>query len=139
MNSTQQKSSSSKRPQAHIRQFVLALLLYAALLVFVIGLFISFPDLPLFAKLLLAFVPISVDLWVARLIVQIFRSMDELQQRVQLESLAIAFVLTAFVALTYGVLQLAGLPPLSWMWMVPVMSASWLAGLFISSRNYFRP
>jgi len=65
------------------------------------------------------------------------RSMDEMQQRIQLEALAIAFAGTGILATTYGFLQNAGLPPIEWgMWIWPAMVGLWALALTFASRRY---
>jgi len=65
------------------------------------------------------------------------RSLDEFQQRVQLEALAIAFAGTGVLATAYGFLVNAGLPNIDWGAMVwPVMVALWAVGLLIANGRY---
>ena len=64
------------------------------------------------------------------------RKLDEFQQRVQLEALAIAFAGTGVLATAYGFLVNAGLPNIDWgafVW--PVMVALWaLSVLFVNLK-----
>jgi len=55
-------------------------------------------------------------------------SLDELQRRIQSEAIAIGFAGTAIFCLGYGLLGLAGVPPLNWGLVVPVMTFMWLIG-----------
>ena len=65
------------------------------------------------------------------------RQLDEMQQRVQLEALAIAFAGTGVLATTYGFLVNAGLPDIEWGALVwPAMVALWAFGLFYANRRY---
>ena len=65
------------------------------------------------------------------------RSLDEFQQRVQLEALAIAFAGTGVLATAYGFLINAGLPNIEWGAMVwPMMVALWAVGLLIANWRY---
>ena len=65
------------------------------------------------------------------------RSLDELQQRVQLQALAIAFAGTGVLATAYGFLVNAGLPDIDWGAMVwPTMVALWALGLLYANRRY---
>jgi hypothetical protein len=66
------------------------------------------------------------------------RETDELQRRIQLEALGFAFAAGSLVTFSYGLLQLAGLPLASWLWVWPVYGAMWLLGLAASSRRYGR-
>ena len=81
--------------------------------------------LPVFPALM---VPVAIN--------RFFRSMDELQRRIQLEGLAFAFTLTAILTLSYGFLQNAGLPDISWIWIWPLMGFLWAIGLGIARRRY---
>jgi hypothetical protein len=65
------------------------------------------------------------------------RQLDEMQQRIQLEALSIAFVGTAVLCSTYGFLENAGLPHLEWgafIW--PIMVLLWAIGTVIACRRY---
>jgi len=65
------------------------------------------------------------------------RSLDELQQRIQLEALAFAFCGTGVLGAGYGFLQNAGLPPIDWgaiLW--PAMVGLWAAGLAVANWRY---
>jgi hypothetical protein len=65
------------------------------------------------------------------------RHLDELQRRIQLEALAIAFVGTGVLGAGYGFLQSAGLPPIDWgafLW--PAMVGLWAIGYAVASRRY---
>ncbi len=65
------------------------------------------------------------------------RVLDEMQQRVQLEALAIAFAGTGVLATAYGFLINAGLPEIDWGAMVwPAMVALWALGLVFANRRY---
>lgn len=78
----------------------------------------------------LALVPVAV--------VRLLRDLDELQRRIQLEALAVAFAAGSLLTLAYGFLQLAGAPALSWGFVWPVYGASWLAGTLVARRRYDR-
>jgi hypothetical protein len=62
--------------------------------------------------------------------------MDELQRRIQLESLAFGFAAAAIATFTYGFLQNAGLPEVSWVWVWPVMAVCWMVGQLVARRRY---
>lgn len=65
------------------------------------------------------------------------RRLDEMQQRVQLEALALAFAGTGVLATMYGFLVNAGLPDIEWGALVwPVMVALWAVGLLYANRRY---
>ncbi len=65
------------------------------------------------------------------------RRLDEMQQRIQLEALALAFYGTAVLGAGYGFLESAGLPHIDWGMLIwPVMVGLWALGLLIASRRY---
>ena len=65
------------------------------------------------------------------------RQYDELQQRIQLEALALAFGGTAILTSSYGFLVKAGLPDIDWStWTWPAMVVLWALGQMIASRRY---
>jgi multisubunit Na+/H+ antiporter MnhB subunit len=65
------------------------------------------------------------------------RHYDELQRRIQLEALALAFAGTAILATAYGFLVNAGLPDIDWgAWIWPGMVSLWAVSLIIANRRY---
>ena len=85
---------------------------------------------------LLPVVPTALFLW---LVVANIRSLDELQRRVHLEALAIAFPLAILLLWTLGLLQLAiNLPAEDWsyrhVWVY--LPLFYFFGLAIASRRY---
>jgi hypothetical protein len=74
--------------------------------------------------LLTPVVPIGLAVWV---IARQFGRMDEFVRLRSLESIAVAAAVTAACSLTYGFLELVGLPRLSMFWVWPVMGLSWAA------------
>lgn len=84
-----------------------------------------------------ALTPIVPALFIARSIVRMFSSCDELQIRIHFESLAFAFVATALLTLTCGFLQdLAGVPIANWAWVWPLMGTLFIIGKLIAKRKY---
>ena len=65
-----------------------------------------------------------------------FRRSDELEQRIALESIGFAFGATALITLTYGFLQLAGLPDINWLFVWAVMGSCWIAGGRLARRRW---
>jgi hypothetical protein len=54
--------------------------------------------------------------------------LDELQRRIQVEAIAIGFGISLLVSMVYGLLGVAGLPQVSWLYVPVVMVFSWLIG-----------
>ncbi len=84
----------------------------------------------------LALLPVFPALFIPVAVVDFFRKMDEMQQRIQLEALAFGFTAAAVLTLSYGFLQNAGLPAVNWIWVWPVMGVCWALGLAVAKRRY---
>ena len=80
--------------------------------------------------------PVLPALGIPLAVVRFCQAMDELQLRMQLESLAFGFAATAIVTFTYGFLQNAGLPEVSWVWVWPVMAVCWMVGQVAARWRY---
>lgn len=102
-----------------------ALLEFYAMATWLRILVVMFPILP-FGLLLLT-------------IIRNVRQMDELERRIQLEALAVAFPLTFLLLMTLGSLQLAiNLKPEDWSYrhLWPFMLIFYLIGLMLAKRRY---
>ena len=65
------------------------------------------------------------------------RQLDELQQKIHLEALAVAFAGTAILVTSWGFLENAGAPEVRWgVWIWPAMSTLWAVGLMVARRRY---
>ena len=82
-----------------------------------------------------ALVPLLPIAFLVPIVVRYFRESDELERRIVTESFAIGAAVTALLSVTYGFLELSGLPHLSawWTWTV-VMGASAIARLALNRR-----
>lgn len=68
---------------------------------------------------------------------RMMRHLDELQQRVQLEALAAAFLIVGVGTAVYGFLESAGLPRFDWgTWLWPLMVFVWGAAQIVARRRY---
>ena len=111
-----------------------SLALYAAALVVSLTLLKNGIDGPW--KYAVAILPVLPAFGVPYAVIRYCQTMDELQLRIQLESLAFAFATTAIGTFTYGFMQNAGLPEVSWVWVWPVMAMCWLLGQLVVRRRY---
>jgi hypothetical protein len=113
-------------------------LVAVSVVVIVIGAFVGHA-LPLgsAARIIVALIQ---GLSTSSVIVSVFlslRRLDELEQRIQYESLAHAFAATAIVLSVYGFLERAGLPAVQWaLWVYPLMFAFWGISRAIVVRRY---
>ena len=87
-------------------------------------------------KYAIAVLPVLPALGIPLAVVRHCQAMDELELRIQLESLAFGFASTAIATFTYGFLQNAGLPDVSWVWVWPVMGVCWMLGQLAARRRY---
>ena len=86
-----------------------------------------------YAIAVLPAVPVAIS--VVALVPYYNRLLDELQQRIQLEALAFAFLGALVIAFGYGLLELAGLPGIAWKWAWVLMVALWLIGDWLARRR----
>jgi hypothetical protein len=112
----------------------ISLTLYAIVLVVSLSLLKAGVEGPW--KYVIAVLPVLPALGIPLAVVSFCRAMDELQLRIQLESLAFGFALAAVATFTYGFLQNAGLPDVSWVWVWPVMAVCWIVGQLAARRRY---
>jgi hypothetical protein len=87
-------------------------------------------------KYAVAVLPVLPALGVPFAVVRFCQAMDELRLRIQLESLSFGFALAAIGTFTYGFLQNAGLPEVSWVWVWPVMAICWIVGGLVAQWRY---
>ncbi len=91
--------------------------------------------LPGSLKLVFALLPLVPVAFVFAAIVRYMGSVDELQRRIHVESLALAAGITALLAITYGFLETVGLPrPSAWFTYIAVMLAWFIAQPFVARR-----
>jgi len=95
--------------------------------------------LPLPARAALVIVPVAFCLGYVACVVRLFRQVDELQRRIQLESLGFAFPATAVLVMAVDLLEQAGvIPAVRWGWsgLVTAMCLLWLTGWVFACRRY---
>ena len=120
--------------RSYVKEFGGAMLAYAVILPLSIVALNAQPHAPWRIPLALTpVVPTAFALWA---FVRFLRRMDELQQRIQLEALAVAFGGTALLTFSYGFLENVGFPHLSWIWVLPLMVALWGLGGALASLRY---
>lgn len=87
-------------------------------------------------KIAVALAPMLPGAAVALSVMRQVRSSDELQRRIQLEALSLAFAGTALATFSYGFLENVGYPRLSMFFVWPLMAVLWMLGGFISGRRF---
>ena len=116
------------------RDIVVGFVVYGALMVPSIFLIDANPDAGW--RWALAPLPMVPAVFMVMAYVRYFRHADELQQRIGLESLAFAFGGTFLVTFTYGFLDFAGLPRISWWFVWFVMGTLWIIGGFLARKRW---
>ena len=84
----------------------------------------------------IAFLPIIPSAFALWAFLRMFRGLDELQRRIQLEAVAFSFLATCLITLTWAFQQNAGLPRFDVSWVAPLLIALWGLGLGIAKRRY---
>ncbi len=87
----------------------------------------------------IALLPLPAFTWFLWAFVRSVRDSDELERRVQLEALAVAFPLTMLLIMTLGLLQIAiPLPPDDWSYrhIWPLLYVFYLIGLVQARKRY---
>ena len=90
-------------------------------------------------RIAIALVPLPAFAWFLWEFVHSVSDGDELERRVQLEALAVAFPLTLLLVMTLGLLQIAvPLPPEDWSYrhIVPLLYVFYMVGLMRARRRY---
>ena len=116
----------------YLLRFGAALAAYGFVLVVSLWLLSGQPRLP-WAIALMPMVPATGVCW---LVVRQLRRVDEMQIKIQLEAIGLAFAATALVTFSYGFLEIVGFPKLSMFLIWPLMAAFWMIGLLISRLRY---
>jgi hypothetical protein len=118
----------------YLREFLPAMMVYAILVIVSVWLLKHrvYPPLRIVFALL-PVIPALLAMWAA---IRYFRGLDELQRRIQFEGLAFSFVATCVIALTWGLMQNAGLPHLDVIWIAPLLIFLWGLGACVAKRRY---
>lgn len=93
-------------------------------------------SLPSLLRILIALMPMIPAGFFVIVFVRLLRRVDEFHRKFHLEVLGFAFAGTAVLTFTYGWLQLAGFPQLSWIYVWPLMGILWGIGAVWSAWRY---
>jgi membrane associated rhomboid family serine protease len=88
------------------------------------------------ARMALALTPMIGAAAGAWAIMRAIWRMDELQRRIQLDAIAIAFLTTALGTFGWGFAEGAGAPDLPTFAIWPIMGTAWAVGMVIAHRHY---
>lgn len=85
---------------------------------------------------LVAALPSFASLFLAYAIARAIASLDELQRRIQLEALAIAFGWSLVVVFSIVIFIMAGMEQPRWIYLLPIMVFGWLTGKLWTMWKY---
>lgn len=131
MASTQNERQIGKQ---YLREFLPAMLGYVVLLPLAIWLMETIEMG--WVRYLIAALPVVPILFALRAMVRHLGRIDELQQRMQLQAFAFAAGATSIVTFTIGLLENAGFPQISLIWVLPMTIAFWGLATAWFSRRY---
>ena len=130
--------SRSSAPPSRGRWLALASGLAALVVYFASRVLLERPDLP--ARLAVTLAPLPFFVFFLAAFVRLVRGMDELERRIQLEALALAYPAVLVLLMALGLLQLSGvaLSPADWsfrhVWQIGVVL--YAAGMAVAARRY---
>lgn len=127
-------SHMNKATKEYLLGFGASMFVYVIVVLGSITLLQRYSDAPF--KLLIAVAPVIPILFALRAFLRYLNSIDELQQRIQMNAIAFAAGATGITTFTYGFMENVGFPPLSWIWIFPLMIALWGLALPMASRRY---
>jgi hypothetical protein len=120
--------------RAYMIQFLSAMGAYSILIIVSVTLLINNPTASW--RGLVAVLPVIPATLVVLAVVRYIGRMDELQRRIHLDAIGFAFGATALLTFTWGLLENAGFPRLSMVWVLPLMAALWGIGAGVASYRY---
>ena len=89
------------------------------------------------ASVAIAVAQAAMFAWFVIEMIRSVRTLDELEQRIHTDALAVAAAVTLIVVSGWGFLVKAGLPVLDWsLWVVPLLILTWIFGVLKISRRY---
>ncbi|MBI5934501.1 MAG: hypothetical protein HY867_12405 [Chloroflexi bacterium] len=121
----------------YLREFIYSMIAYIITLALsLIGLGF-FADYQLnAAQVIVSLAPVVPIVFMILSFLKYLNSIDELQQKIQLLAIGFAAGVTSLLTFSYGFLENVGFPPISLLWVFPVMILLWGLGLAFISRRY---
>ncbi len=118
----------------YVRRFVAAIIGYAVVLMFSITV-LNHTGAALwrYAVAVLPVIPVGYGLWA---FLQMLRTLDELQFRIQMEAFGFSLGWTGLITFTLGFLEIAGFPQVGLIWVLPMIIAFWGIGQQVALRRY---
>ena len=126
-----------KPTSVYMREFIYSMIAYILTLALsLIGLGF-FADYPLnIARIIVALAPVVPIIFMILSFLKYLNGIDELHQKIELLAIGFAAGATSLLTFSYGFLENVGFPPISLLWVFPVMIMLWGLGLAFISRRY---
>lgn len=118
------------------RRFVISMIVYLAAVLGSVLYLKHHPELPQFWQVLISLLPVAPVAYLVLLIFKNIELLDELQQKVQLQSFALTFAIVGLTTFAYGFLENVGAPAVPYMYIFPFMLACWGAVACVIARKY---
>jgi hypothetical protein len=121
----------------YFREFIYAMIAYIitlSLSLIGLGFFADYALNP--ARIIVALAPVIPIIFMILSFLKYLNGIDELQQRIQLLAIGFAAGATSLLTFSYGFLENVGFPPISLLWVFPVMILLWGLGLAFIARRY---
>ncbi len=116
------------------RHFIGAMLVYSVLIVGCMS-FLKQVE-PMWAKVLLALVPVAPVLYALKEVLRLFTVLDELERAVQTEAVVVAAIGICMLTFTWGLLEKAGLPRIPLVMVMPGFCALYGLAVWRAQRRY---
>ena len=120
--------------RAYTIQFISAMVAYVILLIISIYVLQANPTAPWRGAV--AVLPAVPTVLALLIFIRFLGQMDELQRRIQFDAVAFAAGATAILTFTWGLLENAGFPHISLIWVLPLMAALWGIATGVSAARY---
>jgi hypothetical protein len=121
----------------YLREFIYSMIAYVITLSLSLIALGSLADYPLNpARIVVALAPVVPVISMIFFFLRYLNSIDELQQRIQLLAIGFAAGTTSLLTFSYGFLENVGFPPISLLWVFPIMILLWGFGLAVITQRY---
>ena len=121
----------------YLRQFIYSMVAYILTLSISLIALSWFADYRInLARVVVALTPVIPVISMIYSFLRYLNNIDELQQRIQLLAIGFAAGTTSLLTFSYGFLENVGFPPLSLLWVFPIMILLWGIGLAFIARRY---
>lgn len=118
----------------YYKEFGISMLLYVTAIFFSVYYLKSNPDSSI--KVLITLLPVIPAIMCAIAVIRALKKLDELQQKIQILSLSVSFMIVGLATFSYGFLENIGYPHIPYVWIFPFMIATWGISTRLISRQY---